>query len=193
MIKKFFIFKKYVLILLLFLSTSKVYSEQIKNIVINGNQRVANETIIMFSNLEIGLDINQNLLNESLKELYKTNYFSDVKIINNNGEVIIEVKENPIIQSIIINGIKKDKIYETVEEITLKIEKYPFIESKINEQVNLLKNILKSYGYYFVKLNTSIEINENNTINLVYNFDLGEIAKIQKIKFIGNKIFRDST
>ena len=43
MIKKFFIFKKYVLILLLFFSTSKVYSEQIKNIVINGNQRVANE------------------------------------------------------------------------------------------------------------------------------------------------------
>ena len=193
MIKKFFIFKKYVLILLLFFSTSKVYSEQIKNIVINGNQRVANETIIMFSNLEIGLNINQNLLNESLKELYKTNYFSDVKIINNNGEVIIEVKENPIIQSIIINGIKKNKIYETVEEITLKIEKYPFIESKINEQVNLLKNILKSYGYYFVKLNTSIEVNENNTINLVYDFDLGEIAKIQKIKFIGNKIFRDST
>ena len=77
--------------------------------------------------------------------------------------------------------------------LTKKIEKYPFVENKINEQVILLKNILKSYGYYFVKLETSIKKNENNTVDLIYNFDLGEIAKIKKINFIGDKIFRDNT
>ena len=64
--------------------------------------------------------------------------------------------ENPIIQSIIINGIEKIIFMKKYKEITSKIEKYPFVENKINEQVNLLKNILKSYGYYFVKLETSI-------------------------------------
>ena len=71
-----------------------------------------------------------------------------------------------------------------------KIEKYPFVENKINEQKILLKNILKSYGYYFVKLETSINENDNNTVDLIYDFNLGEIAKIKKINFIGNKIFK---
>ena len=44
-----------------------------------------------------------------------------------------------------------------------------------------------------LKLETSINENDNNTVDLIYNFNLGEIAKIKKIKFIGNKIFKDST
>ena len=67
------------------------------------------------------------------------------------------------------------------------------MENKVNEQVNLLMNMLKSYGYYFVKLETLINENNNNSVDLIYNFELGEIAKIKKIKFIGNKIFKDST
>ena len=64
--------------------------------------------------------------------------------------ILLLIKENPIIQDIVINGIDKDSIYDIIKDITIKIEKYPFVESKISEQVNLLKNILKSYGYYFV-------------------------------------------
>ena len=75
----------------------------------------------------------------------------------------------------------------------MKIEKYPFVESKINDQVNLLKNILKSFGFYFVELETSISSNTNNTVDLIYKFNLGPIAKISKVKFIGDKVFRDST
>ena len=193
MLRKSFFLKFCFLIIFQFFFILSTYADQIKNIIINGNQRVANETIIMFSNLEIGLKLNENILNNSLKDLYNTNYFSDVKINNNEGVITIDVKENPIIQSIIINGIEKNKIYDTVKDITIKIEKYPFVESKVSEQLNLLKNILKSYGYYFVKLNASINQNDNNTVNLVYDFDLGDIAKIQKIKFIGEKVYRDNT
>ena len=125
-----------------FLSYS--YSEIIKSFEISGNQRVTDETIIMFSNLEIGDNIDQNTLNKSLKELFYTDYFKDVKITFKNNIVNIVVDENPIIQTIAINGVKEKKIIEVIEEVTSKINKYPLIESKINDQVNLLKNILKS-------------------------------------------------
>ena len=107
--------------------------------------------------------------------------------------MIIKVKENPIIQSIKIIGIEKDNILETIKDVTMKIEKYPFVESKINDQVNLLKNILKSFGFYFVELETSINSNSNNIVDLIYKFNLNSIAKISKVKFIGDKVFRDST
>ena len=177
MIKNFKIFKFAAILCLYIIIFSNAYADKIKSVLIQGNNRVADETIIMFSDLDIGEEINQQILNKSLKELYSTNYFKDVKILNKNGNIIINVVENPIIQTVIINGVEKDNIYDKIKDITLKIEKYPFVESKVNEQVNLLKNILKSYGYYFVELKTSIINNNNNTVDLVYDFNLGEITK----------------
>ncbi len=169
------------------------YSEIIENFVIKGNERVSNETIIMFSNLKIGDEINNNILNNALKELYYTNYFKDVEVSQNNKTVTINVIENPIIQSVVINGVNNNNIMEKLTDVTKKTEKYPFIENKINDQVNLLNNILKSNGYYFVKIKTTIENNNNNTVDLIYDINLGDVAKIKKITFIGEKIFRDNT
>ena len=188
LIKNLFFF----LILYFFLSFASK-AENTKKIIVQGNERVADETVIIFSKLQIGEDINQSQLNIALKDIYSTNYFSEVSISKENGIVIIKVKENPIIQSIKIIGIEKDNILETIKDVTMKIEKYPFVESKINDQVNLLKNILKSFGFYFVELETSINSNSNNTVDLIYKFNLGPIAKISKVKFIGDKVFRDST
>ena len=191
--KKFKLLKKIILLLILqFLFTKVCLSENIKDFNIQGNDRVSDETIIMFSSLSVGDKINENDLNEALKKLYYTDYFKQVEIFLDNQIVTINVTENPIIQNIKIEGIGRDSIYKKINEITSKIEKYPFVENKINEQIILLKNILKSYGYYFVKLETSINENSNNTVDLKYKFNLGEIAKIQKINFIGDKIYSDT-
>ena len=185
--------KKILFVVLIQLFISNIaFSEIINSIVVKGNDRVSTETVKMFSNLEMGENFNNQILNKVLKQLYATNYFSDVKISTKDGIIFITVIENPIIQSITINGIKKDNILESLNKITSKMEKYPFVENKVNDQSILIKNILKSYGYYFVNLETVISTNKNNTVDLIYNVNLGEVAKIKKIKFIGDKVFRDS-
>ena len=190
----YLIYKKYFIYLIFFFFFNNLLkAEVIKEFQIIGNDRVSDQTVIMFSKLEIGDQVDNNSLNLALKEIFSTNYFKDVSIGINDGIIQISVLENPIIQSISIVGIDKDKIYKTISEVTKKIEKYPFIESQINDQVKLLKNILKSYGYYFVELSPSIQTNDNNTIDLKYDFKLGDIAKISKINFIGEKVYRDST
>ena len=193
MLKLIYLKKILFLTILQFFFFNLSYSDSIKKFEIYGNDRISDETILMFSNLEIGQDINENDLNDSLKELYYTDYFKDVSISVEKNIVIIKVVENPIIQEIIINGVKDGNLLEIIDDVTSKINKYPLIDSKISDQVNLLKNILKSYGYYFVKLETKYVENDNNTVDLIYNFDLGDIAKIKRIKFIGNKIFSDGT
>ena len=187
------IYKFFFIFLLQLFLFGNAFAAQIKKFDIIGNDRVSSETVIMFSNLKIGDSISQNLLNEALKNLFYTDYFKDVKISSSDGTVEIDVIENPIIQSISLLGIKKRNIREQLEEITSKIEKYPFVENKINDQVKLLKNLLRSFGYYFVKLESSIKLNSNNTVDLIYDFNLGNIAKIKKISFIGDKVFRDNT
>ncbi len=168
-------------------------AEVISEFIITGNDRVSDETIIMFSNLNLGQDVNSNILNEALKELYYTNYFENVFITQEKDKLIIKVEENPIIQEININGIKKRNILEKLDEITKKTEKYPFVENNIEDQVKILKNVLRSIGYYFVEISTEVVEGKNNTVTLNHNVKLGEIAKIKKIKFIGDKKFKDKT
>ncbi len=168
------------------------FSDVIKEFNIQGNERIADETVIMFSALKIGDNLSQDILNDALKNLYYTDYFKTVKISYKNQTVNINVIENPIIQTVLIEGVKENSIKKKIAEVTSKIEKYPFVENKINEQVILLKNILRAYGYYFVELETSISLNNNNTVDLKYDFNLGEIAKIKRISFIGNKIYGDT-
>ncbi len=178
------------LYLVTFVSVS--YSKNFNEIVIYGNERLSVETIIMFSGLDLNETIDNEKLNKSIKDLFKTNYFKDVNISTENKNIKIKIIENPIIQSIKINGVKNKSILEKLSLITKKSEKYPYLIKNIKEQKNLLTNIVRASGFYFAEVEVSILDNKNNSVDLTYNFNLGKRAVIKKINFQGNKIFRDS-
>tara|TARA_B100001248_G_scaffold237217_1_gene201012 strand:+ start:3036 stop:5285 length:2250 start_codon:yes stop_codon:yes gene_type:complete len=169
---------------------NNLLADQLKEIKILGNERLAKETIILFSNLSIDDDIDANIINNTFKTLFETNYFKDLKINYKSGILEIIVQENPIIQEIKINGVKNKSIFKELEKITRKTEKYPFIESNILNQKNQLNNIVRLNGFYFSNITTEIIYNNNNSVNLNYNFNLGERAKINVINFVGNKIYK---
>lgn len=180
----------FIVTLLLSFSVSKaeIYNE----IKVEGNERLSVETVIMFSGLNLSDDLTINDLNSSIKKLYKTNYFKDIKITQKKKILTIIIIENPIIQSIKINGIKNKNTLSKLEELTKKSEKYPFLKNKILNQNNLLLNIVRGTGYYFAELDTKVIDNQNNSVDIIYNFNLGERAIIKKINFQGKKVFSDS-
>ena len=111
-------------VFLLFITN--VFSEIVKDFKIEGNQRVSESTIINFSEVKVNTDLNPNQFNKVLKNIYSTNFFEDVSLSLDNGILTIKVKEYPIVQSIIINGVKAKKFKEEIyEKITLK-EKNPY-------------------------------------------------------------------
>ncbi len=174
------------------LNSSFAYSEILEQIKITGNDRLAKETIIMFSDLELGKNIDQNDLNLSMKNLYNTNYFKNVSMSFKNNSLEIKVEENPIIQNIIIKGVKNKTILESLSILTKKNEKYPYLKNKIIDQKNLLLNAVRSSGFYFAKISTKITKNNNNSVDLIYIINLGKRAEIKKINFLGNKVFKDA-
>ncbi|MDA9752845.1 outer membrane protein assembly factor BamA [Candidatus Pelagibacter sp.] len=189
---KFFIRLKFftIFITINFFIITSTLSEQLRSINIEGNERLADETIILFSNLKIGDYIDPNIINNTFKNLFETDYFKDLKINFNSGELNINVKENPIIQEIQIIGIDNKSILKELKKITRKTEKYPFIESNVIKQKNQLNNIVRVNGFYFADIRTEIIDNSNNSVNLIYNFKLGKRAKINEIIFTGNKVFK---
>jgi len=167
------------------------YSEKLKNVDIKGNLRISEEAIIMFGNINIDDELNTEDLNNILKKLYETNFFKDVSIDFSNGILFINVEENSIIQTLKFNGIKKKSIEKALLEVIKIKDRSPYIESAVSEDLNKITNILRSKGYYFAEIDLSKKFNDNNTIDLIYNINLGEKALIKKIKFIGDKKFKD--
>ncbi len=187
-IKKIFLL---VLVCTLF-NPTMINAEIYEEIQVKGNERLSVETIIMFSGIKIGENLTTDDLNNSIKKLYETNYFQDIKIIKQKKKIQIEIVENPIIQSINIVGVKNKTILSQITEITKKSEKYPYLKNNLLKQNNMLLNIVRGSGYYFAEIKTKIKNNQNNSVDITYDFNLGDRAIIKKINFQGNKVFRDS-
>ena len=183
--KLFFIFA------FIFLFTTNINSEIIKNIEISGNVRISDETIILFSEIKKNQDLKNENLNLIIKKLYTTNFFSDINVAFDDGILKISVKENPVVQTLQFKGIKNKRILEVLNDAIQLKEKSSFLESIAKSDEKMITNILRSNGYYFADVNSKIKSNSNNTVDLIYDVILGEKALITKIKFIGDKKIKD--
>jgi len=106
-------FRFYIILsIILIIFTNSINAENITKIHVLGNERVSDKTIILFSELDTDISVDSLTINDAIQKLYETNFFQDINISFNEGVLKIEVVENPIVQSIIINGIKKKNIKE---------------------------------------------------------------------------------
>ena len=185
------IYKIKLLLFFFFALTSILRAEIITEITIEGNQRISTETIIMFAGVSANDQVTETDLNKILKKLYNTNFFDLVTVKISDKILFIKVKENPIIQSINFEGIKSSKILENLKKNVFLKSRSSFNEVLLEKDKKKIKNLLKNLGYYFSEIDILIEELKDNKINLTYNIDLGEKAKIRKISFIGDKIFKD--
>ena len=181
------------LILFSIFFTFSTYSKNYEKIIVNGNERISNETILVFSEIDDRKTLDENSINEILKKLYKSGFFKDVTVKIENNNLIIEVFENPIIQTVFIEGIKRKKTEESLYEILSLKNRSSYNSVLIKKDEAAILNFLKDVGYYFSNVTSSYQDLGGNKIDLFYQIDLGEKSKISKISFIGDKKFKDST
>ena len=156
-----------------YLLIQPVNSEIVKSIEISGNDRIASETIVMFSNIKLGSDLSQNDINEILKNLYETNFFEDITISLNNNKISISVIENPIIENITYSGIKSNTLKEFITENLKLIPRSSYNKIILEKDRNKILSSLKEMGYYFSSVNIDLEELDNNKVDLVFNITLG--------------------
>ena len=166
-------------------------AETVSKIIIEGNDRISSETIKMFSGVSENDDLSESDLNSILKNLYDSNFFELVSIKLENNILLINIKENPIIQNIYYEGIKSDQLLSDLKKNLVLKSRSSFNEIIFKKDNETITNFLKNLGYYFSNVDISINELQDNKINLTYNISLGEKAKIKKISFIGNKVFKD--
>ena len=184
---------KYILIILFIfkIALTSAYADIINKIQIKNNNRITKETIITFGGIELGKDYSQEQLNDILLDLYSTNFFSDIKFNLQGETLVVTVQERKIVQKIILNGVKAEKTKKSIlKNLSIK-EKSPYVNFLAQQDIKKINNALNSAGYYFNKVDVLMNDNENETVDLIYNIDLGEKTLIKNIIFTGEKFYKD--
>lgn len=179
---------KFFVLFFLFLST--VSQAEIKKINIIGNKRVSNNTIESLIDKKKD-KIDSIYINNLTKNIYDTDFFSDVKIDFNQEILTITVVENPIVNFFYINGIKDDDLDKINKILTIK-ENTIFSSAKLKQDIEKVKDYFKDLGYFTINLDPEVYKIENNQVNLILNIDKRDISKIKNIFFIGDKYFSSS-
>ena len=180
------------IVVFFFFFSSLVKAETLQKFDISGNKRISDQTIIIFSELKINEEITKRKLDKVIKKLYQTNFFRNINLSFSNKTLFLKVEENPIIENLQITGIKKQSLVEFIKNKLQLAEMKSFDEALLSADINLIYNILKTNGYYFANITSSKSLDDElNTIDLKIDVELGEKAKIKKIIFLGEKIFKD--
>ena len=163
---------------------SSVY---VKDIKINGLERVEPETVLSYIAIKSGNSVSDETINASLKKLYSTGLFEDISInVDANNIMQIKVSENPIILQVLFDG--NDKIDD--EMLTSEIRLAPrstYSRAKVQEDVNRIMEVYRRSGRYATVVNPEIIRRDQNRVDLIFNINEGPLATINKINFIGNK------
>ena len=186
-------FKKIFLInLIVLFVTSFTFAEVFTDINVSGNKRISKQSIVVFGNIDLKNNYSEDEINDILKNIYETGFFKEISFTITNSVLNIDLIENPIIDNLEIRGIKSERLKTFIIEKLSLNNRSPFVQTKFVSDLNLMKNIIKSSGYYFSKIETNSVLNEKqNSINLIYDIDLGKKAKIKSIQFLGDKKIKD--
>ena len=182
--------KKIKFLLIFFFLSLPLRAEIIENIIINGNKRVSDNTIKIYGEINQIKKYTQSNANQILKNLYDTGFFENIIISFENKNLIINVKEYPTINQLIIIGEKTKKFEDQIRKIILTKEKKSFNKSNLAKDVNLIKSLYSSLGYNFVNIETKLKKIDEDNFDLLIEIERGNKTKISKISFIGNNNVR---
>ena len=183
--------KKLLILLCFIIFSTSINAEIVKKVLVNNNDRISDETIITYGEIEIGKNYNENDINEILKNLYSTDFFKNISIKIENETLVINVQENKIIQSVIIEGVASNDIKESILKNLFSKDKAPFLIEKVKSDRIRILNSLNTSGYYLANVEVETRNNTNETVDLIFDIDLGEKAVISKIEFVGDKKIKD--
>ena len=168
------------------------FAEIVNEIQISGNKRVSDETVKVYGEIKPeGSDFSNSDINNILKNLYSTNFFEDVNIEIRNKKLIINLIEYPVINEIVLIGEQNTRVKNQIKKIISSKEKNSFIKNNLNKDISLIKKLYSSLGYKFSQVETKVRNIDKNNVDLAINIDKGEITRISKIFFTGDKKIKD--
>ena len=165
----------------------------VKDIRVEGIQRTEAGTVFSYLPVRVGETFDDDKGTAAIKALYATGFFKDVRLEEESGVLVVLVEERPAINTVDFTGTKefeKDMLVKALKDIGVGETKI-FDKASVDRAEQELKRQYLSHGLYGVKITTTVTPIERNRVNVMFNVDEGDVAKIKQINIIGNKAFSD--
>lgn len=167
----------------------------VDDIQIKGLQRVALGAALTYIPISVGDELNDFRISQSVKSLYSSGHFHNIKVFRDGDKVIFRVKERETISDITFDGnddIKDEQLQESLDGSGIRVGE-TLDRSVLTGIESGLEDFYHSVGKYNAEVTTKISHLPRNRINLTFEFDEGDAAAIEQINIVGNELFSDAT
>ena len=166
---------------------------EVTDIRVEGLERISPGTVFNYLPIKVGDTVDSEDTVNAVKTLFKTGFFSDIRMEKDGSVLVVYVKERAAISSIKITGnkdLETDKLLEGLKDIGLA-EGRVFDRSLLDKVEQELRRQYFSRGKYAVRIETTITPLERNRVGILIDISEGEVARIKQINIVGNHVFTD--
>lgn len=166
----------------------------VTDIKVEGLQRTDPGTVFNYLPVKVGETFDDAKARESVKALFATGFFNDVRVETDKDTIIITVQERPTVAQINVNGSKmleKDQIKAALKSQNLT-EGQIFQQDTLDAAINELKQQYYARGRYSVIITPVVTKLDRNRVGIELNISEGDVAQIKQINIVGNKVFSES-
>ena len=166
---------------------------KVEDIQVNGLQRVALGAALTNVPFSVGDTVSEFIVAQSIKNLYKSGHFADIKVSRDGDVIIFNVTERPTISEIEFEGnndLKDEQLQESLNESNIRVGESLDKTVLTSIETGLIE-FYHSVGKYNASVEAKITYLPRNRVRLKFEFKEGDAAKIKQINLVGNKIFSD--
>jgi outer membrane protein insertion porin family len=162
----------------------------IKTVNVTGSQRLEPDTVRSYIKLRPGGKYTTETLDQAIRDLFDTELFTDVQIRDNGGNLTIEIRENPVINRIVLEGNKRVKEEKINKEIKLAPRQI-FTRSKVRADVARIVELYRRQGRFAANVEPKMVMLDQNRVDVVFEISEGPKSKVRQINILGNEKFKD--
>jgi outer membrane protein insertion porin family len=163
----------------------------VREIRVVGNRRVEPETVRSYLQFAVGDTYDAGKADRSLRALFGTGLFADVRIDREGSAVIVTVVENPVVNQVAFEGNSEVDTQTLQNEVQLK-PRAIYTRARALADVQRILSVYRRQGRYAASVEPKLIEIEQNRVNVVFEINEGQATKVKSISFIGNRAFSDS-
>ena len=163
----------------------------IKSIRVEGSQRIEADTVLSYTRLRTGEAYTNETIDQAIKDLLDSDLLADVEIAGvETGDLIIRIRENPVINRVVLEGNKRLKNDKILKEIKLAPRQI-FTRAAVRADVARIIELYRRQGRFAATVEPKMVSLDQNRVDVVFEIREGAKSKVRQINIIGNEVFSD--
>jgi outer membrane protein insertion porin family len=163
---------------------------KVSKVRVEGTRKVEPEAILEKIKIKPGINVDNYLLNEDLKAIYALKHFDEVEFHREGNELVIKVKEKPLIGNIIFEG--NDELTDDELQEKMKTKEYSILDvNSIKADITAIQKLYEEKGFYLATVSYKLRKTDNDVMEVIFHVKEFEKVRVKKITFLGTNAFSD--